>query len=109
MLYYLTEFRVNDADLRRRQLVKPDQVGFAAPSPGQSVMGGPVPMDPWTPHAEPLGRAPPALLSQDLSGLRIGFISRTAAIKGSADVAGASSELVPQEGFEPPTPSLRMT
>jgi aspartyl-tRNA(Asn)/glutamyl-tRNA(Gln) amidotransferase subunit A len=53
----------------------------------QSVMGGPDPMDPWTPHAEPLGRVSPALLSQDLSGLRIGFLSRTAATKVSADVA----------------------
>jgi aspartyl-tRNA(Asn)/glutamyl-tRNA(Gln) amidotransferase subunit A len=53
----------------------------------QSVMGGPDPMDPWTPHAEPLGRVSPALLSQDLSGLRVGFLSRTAAIKVSADVA----------------------
>jgi aspartyl-tRNA(Asn)/glutamyl-tRNA(Gln) amidotransferase subunit A len=53
----------------------------------QSVMGGADPMDPWTSHAEPLGRVSPALLSQDLSGLRIGFLSRTAAIKVSADVA----------------------
>jgi aspartyl-tRNA(Asn)/glutamyl-tRNA(Gln) amidotransferase subunit A len=53
----------------------------------QSVMGGPDPMDPWTSHAEPLGRVSPALLSQDLSSLRIGFLSRTAAIKVSADVA----------------------
>jgi aspartyl-tRNA(Asn)/glutamyl-tRNA(Gln) amidotransferase subunit A len=60
----------------------------------QSVMGGADPMDPWTPHAEPLGRVSPALLSQDLSGLRIGFLSRTAAIKVSADVtAGVEASL----------------
>jgi len=52
----------------------------------QSVMAGADPMDPWTPHAEPLGRVPPALLSQDLTGLRIGYLSRTAATKASADV-----------------------
>jgi aspartyl-tRNA(Asn)/glutamyl-tRNA(Gln) amidotransferase subunit A len=53
----------------------------------QSVMGGADPLDPWTPYAEPLGRVSPALLSQDLTGLRIGFLSHTAATKVSADVA----------------------
>jgi aspartyl-tRNA(Asn)/glutamyl-tRNA(Gln) amidotransferase subunit A len=43
-------------------------------------------MDPWTPHAEPLGRVSPALLSQNLTGLRIGYLSRAAATKVSADV-----------------------
>ena len=52
----------------------------------QSSMGGADPMDPWTPHSEPLGRVSPALLSQDLSGLRIGYLSRSAATKVSADV-----------------------
>jgi aspartyl-tRNA(Asn)/glutamyl-tRNA(Gln) amidotransferase subunit A len=52
----------------------------------QSAMGGADPMDPWTPHAEPLGRISPALLSQDLSGLRIGYLSRAGATKVSADV-----------------------
>ena len=52
----------------------------------QSVMGGADPMDPWTPHVEPLGRIAPALLSQDLCGLRIGYLSRAAATKVSADV-----------------------
>ena len=47
----------------------------------QSVMGGADPMDPWTAHAEPLGRVSPALLSQDLTGLRIGYLSRSAATK----------------------------
>jgi aspartyl-tRNA(Asn)/glutamyl-tRNA(Gln) amidotransferase subunit A len=52
----------------------------------QSVMGGADPADPWTPHAEPLGRVSPALLSQNLAGLRIGYLSRAAATKVSAEV-----------------------
>ena len=52
----------------------------------QSVMGGADPMDPWTVNAEPLGRVSPQLLSQNLAGLRIGYLSRTAATKISADV-----------------------
>jgi Asp-tRNA(Asn)/Glu-tRNA(Gln) amidotransferase A subunit family amidase len=52
----------------------------------QSVMAGADPMDPWTANAEPLGRIPPQLLSQNLAGVRIGYLSRTAATKVSADV-----------------------
>ena len=53
----------------------------------QAAMGGDDPMDPWTAHAEPLGRVSPALLSQDLTGLRIGYLSRSGAKRTSADVA----------------------
>src|ERR1700722_16782394 len=52
----------------------------------QAAMAGADPIDPWTPHAEPLGRVSPALLSQNLSGLRIGYLSRAAATKVAADV-----------------------
>jgi len=52
----------------------------------QAVMGGADPMDPWTVNAEPLGRVPPQLLSQNLAGIRIGYLSRTAATRISADV-----------------------
>ena len=52
----------------------------------QAAMGGADPMDPWTPHVEPLGRVSPAMLSQDLTGLRIGYLSRSGAKRTSADV-----------------------
>jgi aspartyl-tRNA(Asn)/glutamyl-tRNA(Gln) amidotransferase subunit A len=52
----------------------------------QSVMGGADPLDPWTETAPPLGRISPALFAQDLSGLRIGWLSRTAATAVAADV-----------------------
>ena len=53
----------------------------------QSVMAGPDPMDPWTDTAPPFGRISPALLSQNLSGLRIGYLSRAATKAVAADVA----------------------
>jgi aspartyl-tRNA(Asn)/glutamyl-tRNA(Gln) amidotransferase subunit A len=52
----------------------------------QSVMAGPDPLDPWTETAPPLGRISPALFAQDLSGLRIGWLGRTAATAVAADV-----------------------
>src|ERR1700722_20360187 len=51
----------------------------------QAALGGDDPMDPWTANA-PIGKIAPALLSQDLSGIRIGYLSRSAAPKVSADV-----------------------
>jgi len=53
----------------------------------QSVMAGPDPMDPWTDTPPPFGRISPALLSQDLSGLRIGYLSHAATKAVAADVA----------------------
>ena len=53
----------------------------------QAAMAGADPLDPWTAHVEPLGRVSPALLSQDLTGLRIGYLSRSGATRTSADVA----------------------
>ncbi len=53
----------------------------------QSVMAGPDPLDPWTEAAPPLGRISPSLFAQDLSGVRIGWLSRTAATAVAADVA----------------------
>lgn len=53
----------------------------------QSVMAGPDPLDPWTEATPPLGRISPALFAQDLSGVRIGWLSRTAATAVAADVA----------------------
>ena len=52
----------------------------------QAALGGDDPMDPWTANAAPIGKIAPALLSQDLSGIRIGYLSRSAAPKVSADV-----------------------
>ncbi len=52
----------------------------------QSVMAGPDPLDPWTEAAPPFGRVSPALLAQDLSGVRIGWLSRTAATAVDTDV-----------------------
>jgi len=53
----------------------------------QSVMAGPDPLDPWTETAPPLGCISPHLFAQDLSGVRIGWLSRTAATAVAADVA----------------------
>lgn len=53
----------------------------------QSVMAGPDPMDPWTDTPPPFGRISPALLTQDLSGLRIGYLSHAATKTVAADVA----------------------
>ncbi|WP_158814596.1 amidase [Methylocapsa sp. S129] len=52
----------------------------------QAAMAGADPMDPWTVNAAPLGQISPALLSQNLSGLRIGYLSRAANKAVSADV-----------------------
>ena len=52
----------------------------------QAAMGGADPMDPWTENATPIGHISPLLLSQSLTGLRIGYLSRTAATVVSADV-----------------------
>ncbi len=52
----------------------------------QAALGGGDPMDPWTANAAPIGNLAPALLSQDLSGVRIGYLSRSAAPKVSVDV-----------------------
>ena len=52
----------------------------------QAALGGGDPMDPWTANAAPIGNLAPALLSQDLSGIRIGYLSRSAAPKVSVDV-----------------------
>jgi aspartyl-tRNA(Asn)/glutamyl-tRNA(Gln) amidotransferase subunit A len=52
----------------------------------QAAMAGSDPMDPWTANAEPIGRVSPQLLTQDLTGLRIGYLSRTGATKIAADV-----------------------
>jgi aspartyl-tRNA(Asn)/glutamyl-tRNA(Gln) amidotransferase subunit A len=53
----------------------------------QAAMAGADPMDPWTANAAPVGQISPALLSQNLSGLRIGYLSRAANKAVSADVA----------------------
>jgi aspartyl-tRNA(Asn)/glutamyl-tRNA(Gln) amidotransferase subunit A len=52
----------------------------------QAAMGGADPLDPWTANATPIGHISPALLSQNLSGLRIGYLSRAANKAVSADV-----------------------
>jgi aspartyl-tRNA(Asn)/glutamyl-tRNA(Gln) amidotransferase subunit A len=52
----------------------------------QAAMGGADPLDPWTVNATPIGHISPALLSQNLSGLRIGYLSRAANKAVSADV-----------------------
>jgi len=52
----------------------------------QASLGGYDPMDPWTANAPPIGKLVPALLSQDLSSIRIGYLSRSAAPKVSEDV-----------------------
>jgi aspartyl-tRNA(Asn)/glutamyl-tRNA(Gln) amidotransferase subunit A len=52
----------------------------------QAAMGGADPMDPWTANAAPIGQISPALLAQNLSGLRIGYLSRAANKAVSADV-----------------------
>ena len=69
----------------------------------QSVMGGADPLDPWTETAPPLGRISPALFAQDLSGLRIGWLSRTAATAVTADVQAntrASLDVLSELGAE---------
>jgi aspartyl-tRNA(Asn)/glutamyl-tRNA(Gln) amidotransferase subunit A len=53
----------------------------------QAAIAGEDPMDPWTANAAPLGQISPALMSQDLSGLRIGYLSRVANRVVSVDVA----------------------
>lgn len=53
----------------------------------QAAMAGADPMDPWTAHAPPLGQISPHLLAQNLSGLRIGYLSRAANKAVAADVA----------------------
>ncbi|GGC89796.1 amidase [Chelatococcus reniformis] len=53
----------------------------------QSMMAGADPLDPWTAHAPPLGHISPRLLSQDLAGLRIGYLGRCAGKAVAADVA----------------------
>lgn len=52
----------------------------------QAALGGDDPMDPWTANAAPIGKIAPALLSQNLFGVRIGYLSRSAAPKASVDV-----------------------
>jgi aspartyl-tRNA(Asn)/glutamyl-tRNA(Gln) amidotransferase subunit A len=56
----------------------------------QSVMAGPDPMDPWTDHAGPITLLSPKLLSQDLSGIRIGYLSRCANKVVASDVEAAT-------------------
>ncbi|TXL69538.1 amidase [Vineibacter terrae] len=53
----------------------------------QSVMAGPDALDPWTANVAPLGQVAPALLAQDLSGLRIGYLARAGNKAVAADVA----------------------
>src|SRR3984885_11268520 len=65
--------------------------GGAAPLPAaravmHAALGGDDSMDPWTANAAPIGKLAPALLSQDLSGVRIGYLSRSAAPKIAEDV-----------------------
>ena len=53
----------------------------------QSVIAGPDPMDPWTEATPLFGRISSALLTENLSGLRIGYLSRAASKAVAADVA----------------------
>lgn len=52
-----------------------------------SVMAGADPMDPWSESALPFGMVSAGLLARDLSGVRIGYLARTAATVVAADVA----------------------
>lgn len=60
----------------------------------QSVMAGPDPMDPWTDNAAPLDLVSPSLLGHDLSGLRIGFLSRSGAAKTARDVTANTQKML---------------
>jgi aspartyl-tRNA(Asn)/glutamyl-tRNA(Gln) amidotransferase subunit A len=52
-----------------------------------SAMAGPDPMDAWSESALPFGFVSAHLLSKDLSGVKIGYLSRTGATVVAADVA----------------------
>lgn len=51
-----------------------------------AAMTGADPMDPWSKAALPFGNVSARLLSRDLGGLRIGYLSRTGATVVAADV-----------------------
>lgn len=59
-----------------------------------AALRGPDPGDPWSLNAPPPGRIHPGLVSQDLSGIRIGVIRRMANPRLAADMAANMDQTV---------------